>query len=163
MKKIRNILLIMLIGLLVVGCGKDKEEGKTKELDTRVAKEKISALKFKDSDFTFTEEVNYDNKEALKVYGVDTSLFTNSYCYLSNNVVDPSMFLIVKTTDENKAVLKYQIKEMFDKYYSAYNNYYPKEAKMISDRLEKELEGYQVYIVSHDNNLVYQAISESFK
>lgn len=161
MKKLRNILLIMLIGLLVVGCG--NEEGKSKSLDKTVAKEKVSALSFKDNNFKFSGDVNYNNTDALKVYGVDTTLIADSFCYISSEVVDPSMFLVVKAKDDSKAVLKYQIKEMFDKYYNAYNSYYPKEAKMINDRLEKELNGYLVYIVSYDNNSVFQAINESFR
>ena len=160
MKKIRNIVLIMLIGLLVIGC--EKEEEKVKVFDKTIAKEKVSALKFDGSDFKFNKEDSFNNIEALKVYGVDTTLIADSFYYISSEVVDPSMFLVVKAKDEKESVLKYQIKEMFDKYFNAYNSYYPKEAKMINDRLEKELEGYLVYIVSHDNNLVYQAISESF-
>ena len=34
---------------------------------------------------------------------------------------------------------------------------------MIEDRLEKELDGYLIYIVSYDNDAVYQAIEESLK
>ena len=161
MKKIRNIILIVLVGLLCIGCGNN--EGGSKSFNKEVAKSKIKAITFKDSDFTFTEEGNYNNNEALKVYGVNTDLFTDSLSYISNNVVDPSMFLVVKTSDDNKSVVKYQIKEMFDKYYSAYNNYYPKEAKMITDRKEVEKEGYLIYIVSYDTSLVYQAIEASFE
>ena len=161
MRKLKNILLVLVVAILCIGCG--KEEEKIKTFNKELAKENISKLTFKDSDFTFTESENMNNVDAFKVYGVDTSKFTDSLSYISNNVVDPSMYLIVKVKDEDKSVLKFQMKEMFDKYYSAYNNYYPKEAKMITDRLEKEYEGYLIYIVSHDNDSVYQAIEKSFK
>ena len=161
MKKLRNILLILMVALVLIGCGKEEKGSKT--LSKELVKEKVSSLKFKDSDFTFTENDNFNNNDAFKVYGVDTSKFIDSVSYISNNVVNPSMFLIVKTNDDDKAVLKFQMKEMFDKYFSAYNNYYPKEAKMITDRLEKEYEGYLIYVVSYDNDAVYQAIEKSFK
>jgi len=165
MKKISKILLVLVVALLLVGCGKEEKESNTvaKAFNKEVAKENIGKLKFSDSEFTFSENKNFDNSDAIKVYGVDTSLMEESLYYLASDVVDPSMFIVAKVSDDNKAVFKYQIKDMFEKYYNAYNNYYPKEAKMINDRLEKEYEGYLIYVVSYDNNSVYQAIVDSFK
>ena len=167
MKKISKFLLVLVVALLLVGCEKEegKESGNTvaKAFNKTVAKENIGKLKFNDSEFTFSEDKNFDNSDAIKVYGVDTGLMDESLYYLASDVVDPSMFIVAKVSDDNKAVFKYQIKDMFEKYYNAYNNYYPKEAKMINDRLEKEYEGYLIYVVSYDNNSVYQAIVDSFK
>jgi len=165
MKKISKILLVLVVALLLVGCGKEEKESNTvaKAFNKEVAKENIGKLKFSDSEFTFSENKNFDNSDAIKVYGVDTSLMEESLYYLASDVVDPSMFIVAKVSDDNKAVFKYQIKDMFEKYYNAYNNYYPKEAKMINNRLEKEYEGYLIYVVSYDNNSVYQAIVDSFK
>lgn len=160
MKKIRNVLMILLVIILCVGCGQEEEKGKV--FNRNIAKEKISALKFTNTDFTFSDSSNLNNNDGFKVYGVDTTLFVDSLSYLSNDITDPSMYLIVKTDQDNKSILKYQIKDMFEKYYNSYNNYYPKESKMIQDRLEKEYEGYLIYIVSYDNNSVYQAIQDSF-
>ena len=164
MKKLKSVLLIMVVALLLVGCGSEGEkEDTSKTFDKSVAKEKISALKFNDIEFTFTDSESIGNVDALKVYGVDKDLFEDYMVYLSNNITDPSMYLIVKPKDDKKSVVKYQIKDMFEKYYNSYSNYYPKEAKMIEDRLEKEYNGYLIYVVSYDNNSVYQAIQDSFK
>ena len=43
------------------------------------------------------------------------------------------MYLIVKVDDDSKSVLKYQLNDMFQKYYNAYNSYYPEQAKMIEN------------------------------
>lgn len=158
MKKIVVILLIM---FLCVGCG--SETTSNKKFDKNVAKEKIANLKFSDSEFKFTEESNVNNTDALSVYGVDITKLDDYLFYLSSDIVDPSMYLVVRSDEDDKSIVKYQIDELFNKYYNSYNNYYPKEAKMIEDRLEKEYEGYLIYIVSYDNNKVYQAIEESFK
>ena len=164
MKKISKILVVLVALVLFVGCGKEEEKKVVaKSFDKVTAKEKVSALTFSDSDFKFTEEKSFNNEEALKIYGVDPTLIDDSFFYMATEVVDPSMFIVAKISDDNKSVFKYQIKDMFDKYYNAYNNYYPKEAKMITDRLEKEYEGYLIYVVSYDTNSVYQAITESFK
>ena len=156
MKKLFYVLIAT--ALLFTGCSKEEE----RTLDLELAKEKISSITF-DEDFKFDDEENINNNEALSVYGVDSSLFEESLFYLSSTVVDPSMYLIVKANSEDEAVLKYQIEEMFTNYYNYYNSYYPEEAKMIEDRLEKELYGYLIYIVSYDNDAVYQAIEESLK
>lgn len=156
MKKLFYVLIAT--ALLFTGCSKEEE----RTLDLELAKEKISSITF-DKDFKFDDEENINNNEALSVYGVDSSLFEESLFYLSSTVVDPSMYLIVKANSEDEAVLKYQIEEMFTNYYNYYNSYYPEEAKMIEDRLEKELYGYLIYIVSYDNDAVYQAIEESLK
>ena len=156
----KKIILIITIFILAIGCSSKNE---TKILDLNLAANKISQLAFKDKDFTFTDKESLDNKEAFEVYGVDTSLFTEYKSYLGTRVVDPSMYLIVKVNEDSKSVLKYQLNDMFQKYYNAYNSYYPEQAKMIENRLEKELNGYLIYIISYDNNAVYQAIQDSLK
>ena len=163
MKKICKLLVVLVALIICVGCGKEEEKSVVKTFDKNTAKSNISALKFKDVDFQFDETKNYNNADALKVYGVDTSLMQEALYYIASDVVDPSMFIIAKVNADDEAVFKYQIKDMFDKYYNAYNNYYPKEAKMITNRLEKEYEGYLIYIVAYDTNSVYQAITDSFK
>lgn len=150
-----------MIMVLVVGCGPSKE--KDKVLDLNVVEEKISKLAFKDKDFSFTDKNSLNNTEAFEVYSVNTELFEEFRSYLETNIVDPSMYLIVKVQDSDKAVLKYQMQDMFEKYYNAYNSYYPEQAKMIENRLEKELGDYLIYIVSYDNDAVYQAITSSLK
>ena len=156
----KKIILIITIFILAVGCS-SQDENKT--LDLNLASDNISKLTFKDNNFTFTESECMNNKEAFEVYGVDTSLFKEYKSYLGTRVVDPSMYLIVKVDDDSKSVLKYQLNDMFQKYYNAYNSYYPEQAKMIENRLEKELNGYLIYIISYDNNTVYQAIQDSLK
>ncbi len=161
MKNLKKVFVVVFTIMLLVGCG--NEENKERVFDKELAKEKISALTFADNNFKFTENDNIDNVDALKVYGVDITLFKDYLFYISNNITDPSMYLIVKIDDNNKSVARFQIKEMFEKYYNSYNNYYPKEAKMIKDRIEEEYEGYSIYVVSYNNNSVYQAIKDSFK
>ena len=157
----KKIVIFLCLILLCTGCGSESVE--KKEFDKEVAKEKIADLTFSGSDFKFDENENVNNVDVLNVYGVEIDRLNDYLFYISSDVVDPSMYLIASCDEDNKSVVKYQIDELFNKYYSAYNNYYPKEAKMINDRLEKEYEGYLIYVVSYDNDKVYQAIEESFK
>lgn len=157
----KKIVIFLCLILLCTGCGSESVE--KKEFDKEVAKGKIADLTFSGSDFKFDENENVNNVDVLNVYGVEIDKLNDYLFYISSDVVDPSMYLIASCDEDNKSVVKYQIDELFNKYYSAYNNYYPKEAKMINDRLEKEYEGYLIYVVSYDNDKVYQAIEESFK
>ena len=154
----KKILLCIMI-LLCVGCGKEEN----RELDLSLARDNISKVEFSNKEFTFTDSQNFNNEDALEAYNIDKSLFIEYISYMSTTIVDPSMYLIIKVSDENKSLVEYQVQDMFEKYYNSYNNYYPEEAKMIEDRLEKELNGYLVYIVSYDNEKVYQAIEDSLK
>ena len=158
MKKVFNILIVLGIIILCIGC---KNDATNKQFDKNYAKEEIGKLSL--DGFKFSDEANVNNKSAIEVYGVDLTKTKDYLFYMSSEVVNPSMYLIVSVDEENKAVLKYQINDMFDKYYSAYNNYYPKEAKMIKDRLETEYSDYLIYIISSDNNSVLQVIKDSFK
>lgn len=158
--KMKKILLLLLLplSLLLGGCGAQED----KSLDLTKVKENISQIALADN-FTFTEEKNINNLEVLDVYGVDANLLGDYLFYIPSEVVNPSMYLIAKPKEDDRAILKYQIEDMLKKYYNSYYSYYPKEAKMIEDRLAKEEAGYLIYIVSSDNNKVYEAITKSFK
>ena len=158
----KKVLFILLMGLFCFGCSNTAIH-EQKEFDKDLAVKNISTISFSGEDFHFSDESCMDNTKALDMYGIELDRAEQYAFDLSSDVVNPSMYLILKPKEDEKEILEFQVKEMFDKYYSAYNNYYPKEAKMIDDRLEKEYEGYLIYIVSYDNEKVFQVIKESFQ
>lgn len=162
MKKIK-VLLIMIIGIFALsGCGSSEEKLNNKMLDLNLVKSSVSILKIDDTT-PFSNEKNINNPDSIETYGIDLTLLDEYLIYLPSAVVDSSMYIIVKPKSDQISVVKYQIKDLFEKYYNAYSGYYPKEAKLIEDHMEKEINGYLIYIVSSDNNKVYNTIKECLK
>ena len=159
-KKIKCLLVIFVV-LLMTGCNSASDEVK-KELDLDNYKEKVVELNI-NGETPFSDSSNLNNLDVLDTYGLDSSLLDDYLIYMPSSVVNASMFIVVKPISGQESVVKYQIKELFEKYYNAYNGYYPKEAKLIEDRMEKEVDGYLVYIVSNDNDKVYNLLKESTK
>lgn len=161
MKKIKKILVIVVCIIVLSGCG-SQQNNSNKELDLNLVKSNLSTLIIENG-APFSEKSNINNKDSIETYGLDVTLLDEYAIYLPSAVVDASMYIVAKPKEGESSVVKYQINELLEKYYNAYNGYYPKEAKLIEDRMEKELDGYLIYIVSADNEKVYNAIKESLK
>ena len=165
MKKIKLLLGVFVLVVFLSGCGSDNSSGSeatSKSLDINLVKSNVKALKI-DDDTPFADDANINDSDSIETYGLDVDLLDEYVIYLPSAVVNASMYIVAKPKEGEESVVKYQIKELFDKYYNAYNGYYPKEAKLIEGRMEKELSGYYIYIVSNDNEKVYNAIKESLK
>lgn len=155
MKKI----LLIIIGLfLITGCGEKKEENNLDvKLNMNEIKENLSSIKIGDGN-PYNEMDSVNDLELIDGYGIDVTLLEDYVIYISSSVEDPSMYMVLKVSEENKSVVKYQVDDMFSQYLSAYKGYYPEAATIIEDKMEKEYNGYLIYIVSNDNQKVYDEI-----
>ncbi len=161
MKKIKNILIIIICIIALSGCG-TQQESDNKTLDLNSVKTNLATLAIENEE-PFSQKDNINNSDSIETYGLDVTLLDEYVIYLPSAVVDASMYIIAKPKEGESSVVKYQIKDLFEKYYNAYNGYYPKQAKLIENRMEKELNGYLIYIVSEDNDKVYNKIKESLE
>lgn len=143
---------------LITGCGEKKEEN---NLDVKLnmddIKENLSSIKIGDGN-PYNEMDSVNDLELIDGYGIDVTLLEDYVIYISSSVEDPSMYMVLKVSEENKSVVKYQVDDMFNQYLSAYKGYYPEAATIIEDKMEKEYNGYLIYIVSNDNQKVYDEI-----
>lgn len=162
MKRLKVLFIMIIVVCVLSGCGSSETPSSRKTLDINTAKSSISSLKIGDTS-PFSDESNINNSDSIETYGLDTSLLEEYAIYLPSAVVNASMYIIAKPKNGEESVVKYQIKDLFEKYYNAYNGYYPKEAKLIENRMEKKLNGYLIYIVSSDNDKVYNTIKENLK
>lgn len=154
----KKIILVLLVFLLV-GCS-SKEENKTMSLES--LKSGLTELKIEDK-VSFGNKDNINDLDVIDSYGMDVSLFDDYLIYISTEVEDPSMFMVVKPKEGEEAVVKYQIDDFFSVYHAAYNGYYPEVAYMIENRKEVKLGDYLVYVISKDNDKVYDVIKKNYK
>ena len=159
----KKIILMITCILIMTGCSTKEDNNKNITLDMNKIKETATNITLKDG----SEEVKpFQNKESIndldliEGYGIDVSLLEEYIIYISSSVEDPSMFMVLKPNKEKVSVVKYQVEDMFDKYLSAYMGYYPEAATIIEDKMEKEINDYLIYIVSLDNQKVYNQILE---
>ena len=157
----KKVIIAIICVLCLSGCtSSDKSD--TKVLDLASIKSELSELKI-DSEYPFKNNEYINNKETIEYYELDLSLIDDYLIYLPSEVVNASMYMIIKPKKEEVSVVKYQVEELFDGLYNAYEGYYPKQAKLIKDRMSKELNGYLIYVVSTDNDKVYDTIKKNKK
>lgn len=155
----KKILLLIVCLFMVTGCGNKKEDNVDVTLNMDKIKTNLSSLKISDSNpYSNMDSVN--DLDLIEGYGIDVSLLDEYVIYISSSVEDPSMYMVLNIKEGNESVVKYQINDMFDKYLSAYKGYYPEAAGIIEDKMEKEYSDYLIYIISNDNQKVYNKILE---
>lgn len=153
----KKILLIIVCMFIITGCGNKEEVNDNVSLSMSEIKESLSSLKIDDGvPYSSLDSVN--DLDLIEGYGIDVTLLEDYVIYISSSVEDPSMYMVLKPVDGKTSVLKYQVDDMFDKYLSAYMGYYPEAATIIEEKLEKEYNGYLIYVVSNDNQKVYDKI-----
>jgi len=153
----KKLLLIIVCMFIMTGCGNKEEDNVKVNLSMNEIKENLSSIKIDDSvPYASLDSVN--DLDLIEGYGIDVTLLEDYVIYISSEVEDPSMYMVLKPKEENISVVKYQVEDMFDKYLSAYKGYYPEAATVIEDKMEKEYNGYLIYIVSNDNQKVYDKI-----
>ena len=143
--------------MVITGCGSKEEEKKLVDIDTTKVGEKLKEFSY------FSDSNSLNDEDLIEGYGIETKVMSEYAIYISSSVNDPSMYIVAKPVENKKSVLEYQIKEMFSKYLSSYSDYYPEAVPMIENRLEKEYNGYLIYIISTDNDAVYNKILECNK
>ena len=147
----KKVICLFVAVMLLAGCGK-KEESKNCSIDTK----NIPTLAEKYKEFSDKSSVN--DEDAIYGYGIDTSLLDDYAIYISSKIDDPSMYMVLKPKAGEESVVEYQVKDMFEKYLSSYQGYYPEAVPVIEGRLEKKYNGYYIYIISNNNDEVYNTL-----
>ena len=155
----KKVLLIITCILIMTGCSTQEETDTNISLSIDKVKTSLTNIEIEESK-PFANQESLNDLDLIEGYGIDVSLLEEYAIYISSSVEDPSMYMVLKPIADKTSVVKYQVKDMFDKYLNAYKGYYPEVATIIEDKMEKEQNGYLIYIVSLDNQKVYNKILE---
>ena len=156
MKKIYLILIVLLlIPILITGCGnKDDKDTKSKAID-KYNEQIIKIKEFKNLDI-----INDNTLETI--LGINRN-FVESYAIGINKYNHEKLFAVIKPTKGQEDTIKLAMKLYIDEGKKQYKNqkFSKKEInykKLYKNRLYKEYRGYQIYIVSENNNKNYNKI-----
>lgn len=137
----KKIFVVCIMLFMITGCGNSE----IKDLDVNKASSAV--------------EQTLSNMEAVEadvltdVYNMDLNLFES---YMIKQNTEGYMYAIVLTNNKNEA------KDQFEKYFEKVRDfnvaYSPEQVKQIDERLEKEIGNYLIYIVSENNDKIYQDI-----
>lgn len=78
-------------------------------------------------------------------------------------IVRSDTYIIVKPSKGNKEVVKEKTDEYMSNLEKQWETYLPEQYELVKNRLEKELGDYLIYVVSIDNELVYETIKDCKK
>lgn len=148
MKKIFSILIIGL--LFLTGCNNENV------LDLDKVKIDLENISYND-EAMFSNNTYYTKEKIEAKYGVDLSSIDEYIISMPSIANKSNMYIIVSYNDKVEA--KKQINDLFDLIKTSFSNgYAPIELDKIENKYEKEYGKYLIYIVSDDNNKVYNEI-----
>ena len=137
----KKILLMLMMLLVITGCG----ETEMKDLDIKEASNAVEQSLI-DMEIISDETLN-------DVYDIDLELFQE---HIIKQNSEGEFYAIILTNDKRE--VKEDMEEYFEKVRDFNTAYSPEKVKLIDDRLEKEIGNYLIYIVSSDNEKIYQDI-----
>lgn len=138
-------LLIMLCCLLIVGCG-------NKSLNLESVKNKLNKSE------VYGELKTLSNENLNNLYSIDSNLAEELLYAESTDANNVDLYLIVKVKDEK---IKEQISDRFDYLETLCEMYDTKNAQKVRNRLETTYNGYNIYIISDNNEKVLKEIKNS--
>jgi len=137
----KKILVVGIMLFMITGCGNSE----IKDLDVNKASSAIEQ--------TLSNMESVEANVLTDVYNMD---FNSLESYVIKQNTEGDMYAIVLTN--NKSETKEQFEKYFEKVRDFNVAYSPEQVKQIDERLEKEIGNYLIYIVSENNEKIYQDI-----
>ena len=155
MKKVIIVLLIIL-SIGVTGCGKNADglDNKYTKTDEKI-KEEINKIDIN------MEDISVDRLRTE--YGIKIDLVEN---YISG-INEPDVYIAIKPKKGKEETIKKALQIYFENLEVRLSNYdnngnviETEELKRVKNRVEEEINGYYVYIVSSNNKEILKAIKD---
>lgn len=146
MKKIIVLVTMILTLLWITGCNNSQTMN---HLDIEKASQAL--------DEKYTNMAVLDDNQLQVIYGLDTSLM-KEYQIKSSTLANGNFYALICVEEKNKKQVQEQMNKML-KTMEEQSNLYSKEAvNLIQNRLETSIGDYLIYIVSEDNNSMYEIL-----
>lgn len=145
MKKCFGFVILLVLCLLIGGCG--SKTAYNLDMD--------KAIKQLDEKFTNMEIIQDNELDA--VYGVDVSL-SKEHVVKASTLNNGNLYAIFKVDKSNESELKKQMSNMFSILEKNSNLYSPETVKLIKNHFEISVGDYLIYIVSSNNDEMYEII-----
>ena len=149
----KKVLLFIFSIVLLSGCGKENK------LNLENIKNKLETLE-SNGQVIFSDNI-YVNLDKLEgKYDIDTSEI-DEYIVSIHSKETPSNLYIIASYKNSKDKLKKELDKLIELEKASFGNgYFPSELKKVENYYYKEYGKYLIYIVSDDNELIYQKIIE---
>lgn len=156
-KLVLSLMSILLVVGLVTGC-KNKKENKEAKTDNELNK-KLESIKIEETNIFEGLDILNDNTLETQI-GINRNYVESHAIGISMYGNTKKLYMIVKPKKENKKI----VKQALDLYIERKLEDAPKEDKELYEKaLKQEYNGYYVYIVSNNNEEIFNKLKEYLK
>ena len=136
--KLKKIIMVIGLAIILAGCNKSAST-----LDMKGASTSL--------DEKYQNMALMSEKELEGIYNQDTTLMENQ---------DGNFYALIKVKSENKEKVKNNMDEMFSILENQSSLYSPEAVNLIKNKLATSVGDYLIYIVSENNEEMYNVVKE---
>ena len=144
--KLKKIIMVIGLAIILAGCNKS-----------------VSTLDMKGASTSLDEKYQnmalMSDKELEGIYNQDTTLM-EEYIIKSSENQDGNFYALIKVKSENKEKVKNNMDEMFSILENQSSLYSPEAVNLIKNKLATSVGDYLIYIVSENNQEMYNVVKE---
>lgn len=144
--KLKKIIMVIGLAIILAGCNKS-----------------VSTLDMKGASTSLDEKYQnmalMSDKELEGIYNQDTTLM-EEYIIKSSENQDGNFYALIKVKSENKEKVKNNMDEMFSILENQSSLYSPEAVNLIKNKLATSVGDYLIYIVSENNEEMYNVVKE---
>ena len=144
--KLKKIIMVIGLAIMLAGCNKS-----------------VSTLDMKGASTSLDEKYQnmalMSDKELEGIYNQDITLM-EEYIIKSSENQDGNFYALIKVKSENKEKVKNNMDEMFSILENQSSLYSPEAVNLIKNKLATSVGDYLIYIVSENNEEMYNVVKE---
>ena len=144
--KLKKIIMVIGLAIILAGCNKSASTLDMKKASTSL-------------DEKYQNMALMSDKELEGIYNQDTTLM-EEYIIKSSENQDGNFYALIKVKSENKEKVKNNMDEMFSILENQSSLYSPEAVNLIKNKLATSVGDYLIYIVSENNEEMYNVVKE---
>lgn len=144
--KLKKIIMVIGLAIILAGCNKSASTLDIKKASTSL-------------DEKYQNMALMSDKELEGIYNQDTTLM-EEYIIKSSENQNGNFYALIKVKPENKDKVKNNMDEMFSILENQSSLYSPEAVNLIKNKLATSVGDYLIYIVSENNEKMYNVVKE---